>query len=92
MSLNDINSLSHTTWNCKYYRKRVPFFENALHFACTLTGFSCWSRPFEKFSKPCEISFTTYNTTQSGFREVLRKVFQRGFRISCYGKFQKGQI
>ncbi len=39
-----------------------------------------------KYPKPSENSFTTYNTTQSDFAEVLRKIFQKVFLISYYRK------
>jgi hypothetical protein len=39
-----------------------------------------------KFPKPFDFPFTTYNTKQSDFAEVLAKFFQKVFLISYYGK------
>ncbi len=38
-----------------------------------------------KFPKPSENPFTTYNTEQGDFAEVLRKIFKKVFLTSYYG-------
>ena len=38
-----------------------------------------------KYPKPSEIPLTTYNTGQSDFAEVLRKIFQNIFLIPYNG-------
>jgi len=39
-----------------------------------------------KYPKPSDFPLITYNTTQRDFAEVLRKIFQKVFLISYYGK------
>ena len=38
-----------------------------------------------KYPKPSDFPLTTYNTGQSDFAEVLRKIFQKVFLTSYYG-------
>ena len=40
----------------------------------------------EKYPKPSDFSFTTYNTIQDDFAEVLKEIFQKLFFLSTTDK------